>query len=97
MGWREIRKNEESVSDKLHSSFTALCYKKEQRNGGSSRRAIRGEGRISFSQDERFYAGKNEPVKRGKSIMQERGDNWRCDVRDQERGAGIAYKWRERP
>lgn len=33
MGWREIRKNEESVSDKLDSSFTALCYKKEERNG----------------------------------------------------------------
>lgn len=29
--------------------------------------------------------------------MQERGDNWRCDVRDQERGVGIAYKWREWP
>ena len=33
MGWRETRKNGESGSDKLDSSFTALCYKKEQRNG----------------------------------------------------------------
>lgn len=35
-----------------------------------------------------FYVAKNKPVKRGKSIMQERGDKWRCDIRDWERGDG---------
>lgn len=46
-------------------------------------RAIR-----SQIKDERFYAVKNEPVKRGKSKMQERRDNWRCDAREQKREDG---------
>ena len=49
-------------------------------------RAIR-----SQIKDERFYATKNEPVKRGKSKMQERRDNWRCDARAEAAGQGV---WR---
>lgn len=73
---------------KLGAAFTGFCYKKEQRNGAVPTEEYAGRKVVFFKMGTGNYdiilVAKNEPVKREKSIVQELGDNCRCNVHDLE-------------